>query len=223
MTTPAQKRNPPGDQPSAGYRRCIVSGRSAPRDTLLRFVIDPNGALVPDLSETLPGRGIWVSAERAALTKACARGLFARAARRPLAVTPDLIDEVERRLAARILELVGLARRAGALVTGFEQVRRALAEHRVAVLIEARDGARHGRARIGALARDLPVIAQFDGAALSRSLGRDNVVHAALAPGRFAERVVRDSARLAGVRRASEAAPPGADGEARSTDRDVTS
>ena len=167
---------------------------------MLRFVVDPGGALVPDLGENLPGRGLWVSAERALLLKACERGLFARAARRPLAVTPDLIGEVERQLTARALDILGLARRAGALVTGFDKVQRALADRRVAVLVEASDGARHGRARLAALARDIPVVAQFDGDALSRSLGRENVVHAALAPGGLAERFLRESARLAGVR-----------------------
>ena len=186
-------------RPAAGNRRCIVSGASAPRDALLRFVVGPGGSLVPDLSETLPGRGLWVTAERAALTTAIERGLFARAARRPIAVAPDMIDEIERQMTARALGLLGLARRAGVLVAGFDQVRRALAERRAAVLIEASDGARHGRERLGALARDIPVITQFDGAALSRSVGRDNVVHAALAPGRFADRFVWESARLAGV------------------------
>jgi len=184
----------------AGLRRCIASGASKPRDALLRFVVDPAGTLVPDLGESLPGRGLWLSAERDALEKACARGLFARAARRPIAVAPDLIDEVERQLTARALEYLGLARRAGVLVAGFDKVQRALAERRVAVLIEASDGARHGRARLGALARDVPVIAHFDGATLSRNLGRDNVVHAALAPGRLADRFVRECKRLAGVR-----------------------
>jgi predicted RNA-binding protein YlxR (DUF448 family) len=188
-------------RPEAGCRRCIASGESKPREALLRFVVGPDGALVPDLGESLPGRGLWVSAERAALTKACDRGLFARAARRPIAVAPDLIDEVEGQLTARALDLLGLARRAGGLVTGFDQVRRTLAAGRAAVLIEASDGARHGRARLGALARDIPVIAHFDGAALSRSVGRDNVVHAALAPGRLADRFVRESARLGRVRR----------------------
>lgn len=186
--------------PAPGSRRCIASGASKPRESLLRFVVDPAGALVPDLGESLPGRGLWVSAERAALEKACARGLFARAARRPIAVAPDLIDEVERQFTVRALDTLGLARRAGLLVTGFDKVQRALAERRVAVLVEASDGARHGRARLGALARDIPVIAQFDGTALSRSLGRENVVHAALAPGRLAERFLRESARLDGVR-----------------------
>ena len=183
----------------AGFRRCIASGVSRPRDALLRFVVDPGGALVPDLGESLPGRGLWVSAERATLEKACERGLFARAARRPIAVAPDLIDEVERQLTARGLDILGLARRAGALITGFDKVQRALVERRVAVLVEASDGARHGRARLGALARDIRVIAQFDGAALSRSLGRENVVHAALAPGGLADRFLRESARLGGV------------------------
>ena len=187
-------------RPADASRRCIVSGASAPRAGLLRFVVAPDGRLVLDLGESLPGRGLWVTAEHAALAAACEKGLFARAARRPVVVAPDLADEVERQLAARALDCLGLARRAGALVTGFDQVKRALAERRVAVLVEASDGARHGRERLGALARDIPVIAQFDGAALSRSLGRENVVHAALAPGRLADRFLREAARYAGVR-----------------------
>lgn len=214
------RRNRRGDRPQVdGGRRCIVSGRSAPRDGLLRFVIGPGGALVLDLSETLPGRGMWISAERAALTRARERALFARAARRPVAVAPDLVDEVERRLTARALNLLGLARRAGALATGFERVRQALAEARVAVLIEARDGAGHGRARLGALARGLPVVDRFDRDALSRSVGRGNVVHAALAPGPLANRFTRECARLDGVRPIEEA---GSDEGARAGDRDVT-
>ena len=214
------RRNRRGDRPQVdGSRRCIVSGRSAPRDGLLRFVIGPGGALVLDLSETLPGRGMWISAERAALTRARERALFARAARRPVAVAPDLVDEVERRLTARALNLLGLARRAGALATGFERVRQALAEARVAVLIEACDGAGHGRARLGALARGLPVVDRFDRDALSRSVGRGNVVHAALAPGPLADRFARECARLDGVRPIEEV---GSDEGARAGDRDMT-
>ena len=199
MTAQAHRRERPASS-DAGLRRCIASGASRPRDGLLRFVVGPGGALVPDLGENLPGRGLWVSAERDLLAKACEHGLFARAARQPIAVAPDLIDEVERQLTARALDILGLARRAGALVAGFDKVQHALMGGRVAVLVEASDGARHGRARLGALARDIPVIAQFDGAALSRSLGRENVVHAALAPGGLADRFLRESARLAGVR-----------------------
>jgi hypothetical protein len=35
---------------------------------------------------------------------------------------------------------------------------------------------------------------------LSAALGRENVVHAAVAPGRLAERLIAESARLAGLR-----------------------
>lgn len=198
------KRRADGDPAERG-RRCIVTGVSAPREGLVRFVVDPSGTLVPDLTEALPGRGIWVSASRAALEKACAQGLFARAARRPIVVPSDLLDRIERQLTERLLNLLGLARRAGALVMGFEKVRSALAQGRVAVLVEASDGARHGRNRLAGLAADLPVVAQLDSAALSRSLGRDTVVHVALMPGRLADQVLGESVRLAGVRLAPSA------------------
>ena len=55
-------------------RRCIVTGEVQPRAGLIRFVASPEGEVVPDLAEKLPGRGFWVLAERAALDKAAGKG-----------------------------------------------------------------------------------------------------------------------------------------------------
>ena len=62
-------------------RRCIVTGEVQPKAGLIRFVAGPDGQVVPDLAEKLPGRGIWVTADRAAIAKAAAKGLFSRGAR----------------------------------------------------------------------------------------------------------------------------------------------
>ncbi|MCW5753039.1 MAG: RNA-binding protein, partial [Alphaproteobacteria bacterium] len=128
-------------------RRCIATGETKGPGEMVRFVVGPEGGIVPDLAGDLPGRGIWVSARRDCLELAVRKRLFARAARADVTVPPDLADLVERLVARRALDLLGLARRAGQVVAGFEKVRERLAAGRVAVLVQAGDAAPDGRAR----------------------------------------------------------------------------
>lgn len=181
-------------------RRCLVTGESAGPERLIRFVVGPDGSLVPDLAAKLPGRGIWVTASRPAIAAAVGRRLFARAARGPVMVPPDLAERLERLLAARCLDLLGLARRAGQAVAGYEKVRAALASGRVAVLVAAFDGAADGRRKLRQLAAGLPVVEVLSAAELSLALGRENVIHAALTSGRLASTFLAEAARLAGLR-----------------------
>lgn len=189
------------DDPTTGpLRRCIVTREVLPKESLVRFVIGPAGDVVPDVAGKLPGRGLWVKAERPALANAVAKNLFAKAARQSVAVPPDLVDRTAGLLAQRCLELIGLARRAGQVVCGFEKVRDALRQERVGILLAAADGAADGRSKLQALAGGRATVAMFTAAELSASLGRENVVHATLAPGRLAEQLIAESARLAGLR-----------------------
>jgi ribosomal protein L7Ae-like RNA K-turn-binding protein len=141
-----------------------------------------------------------VKAERPVLASAVAKNLFAKAARRSVDVPADLIDRTAALLSQRCLNLIGLARRAGQVVCGFEKVRDALCNRRVGIVLAAADGAVDGRGKLKALAGELPTLALFTGAELSAALGRENAVHAALAPGRLAERLIVESARVAGLR-----------------------
>ena len=104
-------------------RRCIVTGAVRPKTELVRFVVDPGGRIVPDVAGRLPGRGLWLSARRDIVAAAVAKRLFARAARAPVVVEDGLGDRVEALLAARCGDLLGLARRAGQAVVGFEKTR----------------------------------------------------------------------------------------------------
>jgi predicted RNA-binding protein YlxR (DUF448 family) len=183
---------------SGPLRRCIVTRDVLPKDLLVRFVVGPSEEIVPDVQGRLPGRGLWVKAERAALASAVARNLFAKAARAAVKVPPDLVDRTASLLRQRCLDQLGLARRAGQVVCGFEKVGDALRTARVAVLVAANDAAADGRSKLKAMAGDLPTLSSFTVAELSGALGRENVVHAALAPGRLAERLLLDAARLAG-------------------------
>lgn len=174
---------------------------------MIRFVLDPAGRVVPDVDGRLPGRGMWLSAERNVLNRAVGANVFARAARTPALVEANLAEQVERLLAGRALDCLGLARRAGQVAVGFEQVRACLRSGAAAVLVAAADGAQDGRRKLRRLAPDLPAITAFSRAELSAALGREGVVHVAVAPGRLAERLLCYTRRLAGFR-ASVLEPP---------------
>lgn len=178
-------------------RRCLVTREVREKDELIRFVVGPEAQLVPDLDGRLPGRGLWVAARRQALERAVAGGLFAKAAGRRVVVPGDLALQVEEGLRRRILGLLGLARRAGQVAAGYEQVRQWLAAGRVGVLLEAADGAPGGRQKLAAGAKGVPVVDLFEAMALGQALGRERVVHVAVARGRIALRLAAMADRLA--------------------------
>ena len=175
-----------------------------PEARLIRFVASPDGKVVPDLSRNLPGRGMWVAATREAVTTAAKRGGFSRSAKTKLAADADLADQVEKLLLGRLLDRLGLARKAGDLTYGFEKVAAAIAAGKVAWLIEAADGAADGRRKILQVARRLPkpppVIGVFGNDELGLALGLGNVIHLAFLAGRGAERWTEDVQRLSGFR-----------------------
>ncbi len=184
----------------AAQRRCIVTGEVRPRDHLLRFVVDADGRLTPDIAGRLPGRGIWLSPDRDSVKRARARKLFERAARRNLQIENDLDDRVESLLASRCIELIGLARRAGQAVAGFEKVHAVLRKKRGALLLAARDGAQDGRDKLRAVAPDLPLLECLEADELGRAFGRDRTVHAVLSRGALAAKLLIEARRLRGFR-----------------------
>ncbi|MDH3239144.1 MAG: RNA-binding protein [Alphaproteobacteria bacterium] len=191
---------PAGAAGAGGDRTCIVTGALLPRARMIRFVKGPDGAIVPDLDHRLPGRGLWVAASPEALDQAAMGRHFARAQRGPVAVPADLRRRVEAGLAARAQSLIGLARRAGAAVAGFEKTRAALKGGSVRLLITARDGAADGRAKLAALAPDCVRAGGLSAAELGTVFGRDHAVHVAVTDPGLAERIGETLARLDGVR-----------------------
>jgi hypothetical protein len=187
------------DEP-ATHRRCIVTGELHERAALLRFVVAPDGELVPDVAARLPGRGLWLMPRRDIVDRAIAKRLFPRAARRPITVTPELADRVEALLAQRCGDTLGLARRAGQAVAGFERVADAARHGRVGLLVFALDAAEAGRRRVAALGREVPSAGALTGAELGAAFGRDRVAHVGVAPGPFSGRLAVDMRRLAGFR-----------------------
>lgn len=193
------------DETTMRERRCIVTGEVRPEEKLVRFVVGPESDVVPDIAAKLPGRGMWVTADGAILAQAVAKNAFAKAAKASVKAAPDLVVRTESLLVQHMLSDLGLSRRAGLLVLGFDNVLRVLGE-RVSprVLVEACDGAEDGRRKLAsaAVSRGLHIetIDYLSRAELSLALGRENVIHAAVKPGPLAERLIFDSARLAGFR-----------------------
>lgn len=173
---------------------------------MIRFVVAPDRTVIPDLAATLPGRGIWLSACGDVLETARAQGglgrAFARAARGPVIVPPDLPAVLEAALVRRIGELLGLARRAGQAVAGFDKAREWLRTGRGRLILQASDGSAAERARFMAGAGDsATVLDPVPAAVLGRVFGRDHVVHVAIAQGKLGERLAVEARRLMGLRR----------------------
>jgi len=189
------------DGDAASVRRCLVTGETGSKDGRIRFVIGPDGAVVPDIGERLPGRGLWLLANKDIVARAVAKGLFGKAARQPVKAAPDLALTVESLLVRHCVALLGLARRSGQATSGFEKVQSWLRGGQVGLLVEARDGAADGRRRLAAMAGAAAVVDVLTAAEIGEAFGRERQVHVALARGRLAERLARECARLAGFRR----------------------
>jgi uncharacterized protein len=177
-----------------------VTGEVHDRGALLRFVVGPDGAIVPDVEARLPGRGLWLTPRRDIVERALAKRAFARAARRPVAAPPELADRVESLLARRCGDLLGLARRAGIAVAGFDRVGDAVRRGRSALLLFALDGAEGGRGKLGARGRKLPTATVLTAAELGAAFGRERIVHVALGGGTLCDRLLTELSRLAGMR-----------------------
>ena len=187
------------ERPDGPERKCIATGEVQPKTGLIRFVADPDGQVVPDIGERLPGRGVHVAADRAALDRAVAKKLFARGLKAPVTVPEGLTDLVEALLVRRLVDLVSLARKSGDAVAGYEKVKAWLDTERASVLIQAVDGSGRGKSKLST-----PHFGSYIGwltaDELGMAFGRQTVIHAALASGGLAKRVVEEAQRLRGLR-----------------------
>jgi uncharacterized protein len=190
---------------SPTLRRCIVTRQALEKPAMIRFVIDPEGRVTPDLKERLPGRGLWVTATRDALGQAIARHAFSKAAKQSVKVAPDLGEQVAALARREVAELLGLARKSGQLVAGFEKVEAALRAGKVRVLVAASDGAEDGRGKLARLAGSgVEICAPLTAAELAQALGREHAVHAAIKSGGIAEKTIIASRRFTALQQGPE-------------------
>jgi predicted RNA-binding protein YlxR (DUF448 family) len=171
---------------------------------LVRFVAGPDGEVTPDVYRKLPGRGMWVAADRLAVDLAAKKNLFSRAAKAKLTAPLDLADRVAALLHRRLLSSLGLARKSGELTSGFERVLSAVSSGKAAFLIEASDGASDGRRKLLSAARRSArpprLVGLFASDELGLALGGETVIHTAFLAGRSADSWTEDVERISGFR-----------------------
>jgi len=204
-----------GDRDEGPERRCILTGEVRPCESLVRLALSPPGddgvsAVLPDALARAPGRGAWIGVSKDELSRAIAggklRGALARAFKGArLNVPADLADLVEKALRRALADRLGLETRFGRLILGSDRIENEARQGRVAALYHAADAGEDGSRKLdqalrvgrgeegsGLTGKRLPL----DRAALSVALGRDNVVHLALADDASARRVAGPLQRL---------------------------
>lgn len=185
---------------SAIERQCIVSRTSGPTDNMIRFVLDPDSRVVPDLKGNLPGRGVWITNNAQLVRQAVEKNLFARAFKKPVKYADELADLVAGLMTRHCLDYLGLARKAGIMRMGFTKVEAAL-KGDVAILLSANDGSQDGKSKLSRRARpDVVRIECFTQEQMSLALGRPNVIHAAITPHGIADKFLSAVDRLSGYR-----------------------
>lgn len=189
-------------------RTCIVTRQAGDPESLLRFVAAPDGTVTPDLRRKLPGRGVWVSARRPVLEEAIRRKLFGRGLKREVTIPPDLADTVDRLLVDAALGALSMARKAGAVVTGFSKVEALARSKQAAALLHATDAAADGKRKLeqavhaAYLGEDSPPSFQlFSSGQMGLALGAENVVHAAATQGGASRNLIRLIGQVEAYRR----------------------
>jgi predicted RNA-binding protein YlxR (DUF448 family) len=185
--------NGPRTDRSATMRMCAVSREVRPVDELIRFVLSPQGEVVPDLKRKLPGRGLWIAASRARVAEAVRRNQFSRGFKADVRAARTLPADTENLLVRSAVEALAMAAKAGQVVSGFAKVEEALGGGQATALIHASDGAADGIRKLDAKVRQrggnhgesppFPVVTALTSAELDLALGRANVIHAALLAG----------------------------------------
>lgn len=172
-------------------RSCAVTRTVSSRSALMRFVAGPDGQIVPDLKANLPGRGVWLTPQRAIVDEAIKRKVFSRGLKRPVEAPNDLGAQVDDLLVQAALGALGMARKAGQCLTGAGKVESALRNGSALAALHASDGAEDGLRKLGQWVhagselsqREAPVLRAFTADQLSLALGANHVIHAAIMQG----------------------------------------
>jgi uncharacterized protein len=189
---------------AATTRFCALTRQERPVSELLRFVAGPEDRIFLDLARKLPGRGVWITADRESVDAAVRKGAFSRSLKRKLAVPSDLADQVQSQLARHAIQLLSIANKAGLLVTGFDKVTAVIELGQASILLHGKDAASGGRQKLDsklnavcrAAGKAATIIDCFTIDELSLAIGRPNVVHAALKAGGATDRFLESTARL---------------------------
>lgn len=180
-----------------GTKTCFVTKEAAQRTEMLRFVVSPDRVVVFDVAEKLPGRGMWLAADKKLLEQAIAKRIFFKAAHGTVKIPEDLLTQVENALRLNCINLLALCRKAGLLVFGYEAVKKALSEQNVVVAFEAADASVRGQNKLFRADDTFPVYTFFNRAELGQLTGQDEAVHLALSDGKLSAMAEKAACKLA--------------------------
>jgi len=196
-------------------RRCALTRTPMPTAQMIRFVRGPDGVVVADVKKKLPGRGLWLAATRDTLSNALKKGVFSRGFGCPVQADAALIEHTEALLLTACTDALAMAGKAGAVVSGFAKVEKALAGGRVLALVHAAEGGADGVRKLASAARaaDYPLgapvpITLLTSAQLDLALARSNVIHAAVLDAPAGEAFVARCRRLADFRSGTVSGSP---------------
>ncbi len=199
-------------------RLCAVTRQNLDPRELIRFVLSPDGIIVPDLDRRLPGRGVWIGCDKRLVEKAIATQAFSKSLKVKAEAPADLADRVDTLILKRVTGALSLANKAGLALAGFEKVFAALEKGPVRAVLHGADAAADGRSKIdrkykaiqAAQGLTATIVNLLTIAQMSLAIGRGSVVHAALIPGGLSDRFLDDAERLARYRHSTIEAAPGA-------------
>lgn len=202
-------------------RTCAVTRAKLEPGELIRFTRAPDGTITPDLAHRLPGRGVWVTLDRAVVEKAATQNAFARSLKQAVIVPDGLAALVEKLMRDRCVQGLALANKSGLVVAGFAKVEAAIGAGNIAALVHAAEASTDGSAKLdGKLRARLSrgangtsteparpaIVTDLAGHELSLALGRENVVHAAVIQGGAARYFLTEVERLRRYRSGTSAA-----------------
>jgi predicted RNA-binding protein YlxR (DUF448 family) len=204
MATGARPNDAARTRSADTERTCVVTRRAGRPEDLIRFVVSPDGVIVPDVAHRLPGRGVWVTGDRTTVSEAVRSKAFNKSLRRQVTIPADLPDQVDALLVRRLVDALALANKAGLVTTGFTRTEAAILASDAFIVAHASDAAPDGVKKLDrlytAIARETGrtpnVVRLLDVMQMSLAIGRSNVVHAALKPGGAARRFLEEAQRL---------------------------
>lgn len=185
-------------------RLCAVTRQQGPPEALIRFVVSPDGEMVPDVGCKLPGRGVWVTADRRLVDQAARQNVFSKSLKRQVKVPPDLGERVDKLLLRRVIDRLAIANKAGIVTTGSSQIDAALSKGGVVILVHGSDAAAGGQEKLDrkhaaiavAHGRKPQLCVELTIDEISLAIGGINVVHAALNHGGAAAKFATEAGRL---------------------------
>ena len=203
LATETETQLDQGPAAAGSERFCALTRAAKPVDELIRFVVGPDGDVVPDVKRKLPGRGIWITATRTTVDEAVKRRVFARGFRKEVRAATDLGATTERLLERSALDALAIVGKARQIVAGFGKVEDAIGSGDAVAIIHAADGAADGKRKLSAAmrrnakeGREIPSFEAFSSQQLDLALGRLNVIHAALLDGSAGATFVARTQRL---------------------------